>query len=196
MDDVKLLKHINFHNGQRVLTMTRVDQLPTGKIVRPRIPALDQAHGGSRIQQSHEESFGVLAPTSSDAWAFKQPLSKTKAQINIELGRLHCENQFLSRIYEDGFKPFNIGFCEFIRCIHLHNTQVRNVETYVSENIDYDYQPPYIDYKKLREENKMRDYDKAITGTGMQMHRNNFYYDEQISGDYGEHVVRDISTLF
>jgi len=195
MDDVKLLKHINFHNGQRVLSMTRVDQLPTGKIVRPRIPPLDEAHGGNLQQLKHENSFGILAPTSSDAWAFKHPLSKTKAQINIELGRLHCENQFLSRIYEDGFKPFNIGFCEFIRCIHLHNTQVRNVETYVSENIDYDYQPPYVDFKKQQSENKMRNYNDTITDTGMAMHRNNFYYDEQITGEYGKHIVCDINTL-
>ena len=176
-DTLKILKYIDFRDGKRVVSMTRVDQLTDGNVSRPK---------------RTDDQQGYWGPESSDAWAFTHKLTETKADLSgIELGRIHCENIFLSRLYRNGHDIFNVGFCQHVKCIHIHNTQYRDQETRKCETDDFEHHPPYFDYTS-----KTPDWSKFIKNSGMMWHPSNFYFDDQHSGEYGAHVVRDIVTLF
>ena len=140
-----------------------------------------------------------MPPWSSDAWAFKRGATHFGENISIELGRLHCEQQFLSRLHRAGFKIFNVGIGGFIRCIHVHETALRYTANIVQEDIDNDskweLRLPYNGEHKWVDEYTLKP-NTYITGSNASWHATNFYYDNRHTNGFGSYFVRDIKTLF
>lgn len=200
-ETVELLKKIDFDNGKRVLSMTRKDLLETGEIVNTINPYadnpwLDGISGEFTKKIDYENAF-LMGPESSDAWAFKSNLAKTNANIDIELGRYHCEQQFLGRIYEDGYDVRNVGFCGHIKCIHIHQSFYRIAETYMADESDKEYYNfNYIMDFWSDATNPTRTYENYVVNSNMNFHKNNYFIDDRLSGQFGKYVVRDIRDLF
>ncbi len=83
---------------------------------------------------------GGLAPHlcrgSQDVWIFSAPPKNIKG-ANFTLGVPGCDNKFAFMLRRDGFKVTNPS--KDIKCIHLHNTGIRN---YVKEKDRLP--PPYF----------------------------------------------------
>mgnify|MGYP003979226235 CR=1 FL=1 len=204
-ETVELLKKIDFKNGKRVLAMTRKDLLETGEIVNSVNPDIDGYSHDIEVSDEGEIDKKVdyrkghlIGPESSDAWAFKSNFHETKAKLDHEMGRYHCEQQFLGRIYEDGYDVRNVGFCGHIRCIHIHQSFYRKVDTMIIDESDTEYynNDYMIDFWKEGNSKPTRNWDNYVVNSNMNFHKNNYFIDDRLSGQFGKFVVRDIRDLF
>lgn len=183
-ETINLLRKIDFKNGNRVLSMTRKD-LNNGIVENARNPFIDSTKLGN-----------LIGPESSDAWALKRVLNKTKANLDIEMGRNHCDQQFFGRLYEDGYEVRNVGFCNHIKCIHNHNSKFRDMNRW---NTDTEFEYNNKNYMMDFWEDDLkadRNYDNYVVNSWMNYHKNNYFIDDRLSGEYGDFVVRDIKELF
>lgn len=196
-ETIGLMKKIDFLNGKRVLSMTRKDLLKTGDLVNAVNPEVIVGESGELIQKTDYQNGLLIGVESSDAWAFTSGLCETNANIDIELGRYHCEQQFLGRIYEDGYDVRNVGFCGHIKCIHIHQSFYRKAETYMVDESDKEYYN--FNYMTDFWEDDLkadRNYDNYVVNSWMNFHKNNYFIDDRFSGEYGKFVVRDLKELF
>ena len=200
-DSVNLFKHLPFNWGKTIYSMTRKDLLSDGRIIDamhpqqlygniPDVDNLPEALDVKHVRESEQ----ILGPDSSDAWAFKKKLTDTSVDLNFELGRYHCENQFLGRLKSNGYNPKNIGFCGHVRCIHVHQSFWRKMSTTIYDPSDSDYynfnfMPPFFD----PENQKSRTLDNCIAGTNSVIHKNNYFYTDQFSANLENYVITDIN---
>ena len=183
-ETINLLRKIDFKNGNRVLSMTRKD-LNNGVVENATNPFTDSTERGN-----------LIGPESSDAWAFKRTLNNTKAKLDIELGRNHCDQQFFGRIYEDGYEVRNVGFCNHIKCIHNHNSKYRDMNRW-NTNLESEYNNKNYMMDFWEDDfSASRNYDNYVVNSWMNFHKNNYFIDDRLSGEYGKFVVRDIKELF
>tara|TARA_B100000212_G_scaffold341984_1_gene326988 strand:- start:16507 stop:17682 length:1176 start_codon:yes stop_codon:yes gene_type:complete len=204
-ESVSLFKYVNFNWGKTVFSMTRKDLLSDGSIIDALHP--DMWDGAGHIPDTNQlpsvvrkklvsQTEQILGPDSSDAWAFKINLADCTVDLDFELGRYHCENQFLGRIGSEGFAPKNIGFCGFVRCIHVHQSFWRKVSTTIYDPSDSDYynfayMPPFHDPNDF----KKRTIYNCIAGSNSIMHKNNYFYKDQFSTDLSNYVIEDVNKF-
>lgn len=204
-ESVNLFKYLSFNWGKTVFSMTRKDLMQDGSIIDALHP--DMWDGAGHVPETgslpsvvkkkiDESNTQILGPDSSDAWAFKQNLTNCTVDLDFELGRYHCENQFLGRIASEGFSPKNVGFCGFVRCIHVHQSFWRKVSTTIYDSsdtdyYDYNYMPPFHDPKDF----KKRSVFNCIAGTNSIMHKNNYFFKDQFSADLSNYVIEDVNQF-
>lgn len=202
-ETINLIKKIDYKN-KILLSMTRQDQLADGTIVNSRRTPSKKTIGDFMITKELSNS-PRMPPLSSDAWVFtKKTADSIKTNFSrLELGRLHCEQQFLSALKLEGLELYNVGFHGFIRCIHLHNSGLR----YVAQN-----EPIILDPKKsLRLPYRMRGdnmswnrivkdsewiVDNLINGTCIAFDPSNYLFDNLYEEKFGSYVVRRLEKLF
>lgn len=201
---INLLRKIDFKNGNRVLSFSRKDKLKDGSIIDARVvaPIVDVKTDLVDYALANETDIDVrsnllMPPYSSDAWAFTYKLGETNVDTDIQLGRLACEQIFLSRLCEGGYDVRNVGYGDHIRCIHIHSSYLRwtdNVKE--QDNIHWNHQLPYTQDGNYINSNSGIANNEIIVGFNTAWHPNNFYHDDRTSGKFGKYVVRDLRELF
>jgi len=198
---VKLL-HVNFKDGNRVLSFTRKDRLENGQIIDAvRIYPTGYDADGNVIYKfgkpsvSNYKKLAKMPPFSSDAWAFKFNINIDNINVDFELGRMACEQQFLSLLQSCGHDLRNVGIGGHVKCIHLHESGARYEDSHTMDGQGWMFRVPYhVDGNFVTPSNVTE--DNYITGANLNWHPNNFYFDDRTSGDYGKYFVRNIKELF
>ena len=193
-ESVNLLRKVDYLYGRRVIALTRKDLQSNGlSVADARCPA----HTGT-VSGENPNVGMYLPPWSSDAWAFKRGLADCDLNLDIELGRQHCEQAFLSTLNSDGYEIRNPGLAGFVRCIHIHNTSIRyfkNIKSQVSSFHDWHLKAPYNKGGVITTYNV--DKSNYIRYSNMAYHTNNFYYDDRdATSGFGSFCVRDFRDLF
>lgn len=208
-DTIDLLRKVNFNDGRRILNFTRKDRLSDGSI-RDAVRLHHKPHHlktrlvkynkGNPTDPEVYEQCGIMPPWSSDAWAFTVGAAYHYANktLDIQLGRLACEQEFQSRLFRDGFDVLNVGIGGHVRCIHVHMSALRYTENIkaseVNDDLSWELTLPYTESKEWVRPTNVEPHS-YITGTDAGWHHTNYYCDDRTSGNYGEYFVRDIKPL-
>tara|TARA_A100001037_G_scaffold106674_1_gene96930 strand:+ start:4750 stop:6858 length:2109 start_codon:yes stop_codon:yes gene_type:complete len=185
---VELLKKIDFRQGRRLVCLTRKDELPDGKIVRAKSPKVwdpnykfDEVHAPSRDEMS------FLDYGSSDAWAFTDDIKKYKFESNYQLGTFNCEYNFHEQAHLAGIDLRNP--CEFIDCIHIHNTYFRRESALSNEKTKKTIN------RMLPTETSPRSSKNWIHGTWRLRNEYNYIDKDSEFHEYSEYVVSDFLDI-
>ena len=127
---VDLLRKVNFKNGNRLLCLTRKDQLPDGTVERGKSPHVwkDDYEFG-KVTEIDREDLPFLDYNCSDAWAFVPELPEFPS--DYQLGTFNCEYYFAEKAHLAKVELRNP--CEYVRCIHIHNTNLRREYAFSNE---------------------------------------------------------------
>ena len=186
-DTVDLLKKVNFKDGNRLVCLTRKDLLPNGDIERAKNPPVwrdDYVFDTVTDDQSYGE-LPYLDYDSADAWAFVPTMKKFKS--NYELGTFNCEANFTIQAFIRGIEPRNP--CEFIRCIHVHNTYFRRKYAVENETTVSESNKLYVT------DDNPRTLENFINGTFRIRSEHNYVDMDSETQEYSDYVVRNFMDI-
>jgi hypothetical protein len=129
-ETVDLLRKVNYKNGKRLMCMTRMDQLPDGTVERGKSPPVwSDEYEFDTVTEIDRESLNFLDYVSADSWVFLPSLPEFAS--DFQLGTWSCENFFAESAHLNNVELRNP--CEYVRCIHIHNTNFRREYTFSNE---------------------------------------------------------------
>ena len=137
------------------------------------------------IKVDYNSNVPIISIESNDAWSFTYETANAPIDFDIELGRWNCEPNFCSRLHSAGYELRNVGHGNHIRCIHVHQTNLR----YKNKC------NPQFSSKSCLETEKITT-DNYVVNSWYPMSNLNYIFDDRFSGEYGDFFVRDIKTLF
>jgi hypothetical protein len=183
---VDLLRKVNFKNGNRLLCLTRKDQLPDGTVERGKSPPVwkDDYEFG-KVVEIDREDLPFLDYNCSDAWAFVPKLPEFPA--DYQLGTFNCEYYFAEKAHLANVELRNPS--EYIRCIHIHNTNFRreyalsNEKTSTKQNRLYASDP------------SERSPENWINGTWRIRSKYNYVDNDSEMHEYSDYVIRNFMAI-
>jgi hypothetical protein len=186
-ETVDLLRKVNFKDGNRLVCLTRKDLRPDGDIVRAKDVPLwkDDYVFDSVLEDMPYDDWPYLDYNSSDAWAFVPSMKKFKS--DYELGTWNCEANFTIQAFAKAIDLRNP--CEFIRCIHVHNTYFRR--KYAVENETTVSEPN----KLYPTDDNPRTMENYINGTWRIRSEYNYVDRDSETQEYSDYVVRDFMDI-
>jgi hypothetical protein len=123
-ENIDLLKKINYRNGNRVVCITRKDELEDGSVVIAKSPPIalnTSKFKYNKINVNDRSTWCDIDYNSTDAWAFTSNIKNFDCEY--ELGTWNCEYFFAEDVINKNIDYKNIS--EYVECVHVHNTTFR-----------------------------------------------------------------------
>jgi hypothetical protein len=182
-ETVALLKKVDYRNGKRLVCLTRKDLMPNGTLCRGKNPPVwrDDYKFDTVYTNMNYDDLNFLDYNSTDAWIFDSRLPDF--ECDYELGTFNCEYFFTISAHKNKIELRNL--CEYIRCIHVHLSNLRRkyaLENDVTSNVENGLYPT---------SDNPRTIDNYINGTWRVRSELNYVDKNTTHQEYSEYVVRN-----
>jgi hypothetical protein len=135
---IKILKYLNFNDGNNLFCCTRKEKLSTGDISYAVDPLI---HLNNKDSISFDLNNKNLDLSSSDCFIINGDFPLSSCYKKNFLGSINTEYNFLSNQFLQGKKIINL-FC-FLNCIHLHQLRTTNQHSKAEILINKIFPNPY-----------------------------------------------------
>lgn len=186
-ESIQQIKKVDFKSGNRLLCFTRHDQMPDGSIERGKSPPLhSEEYVWGEDFELDRSNWGLLDYNCADAWAFTCDI--TEFDCDLELGTFNCEYYFAESAYLNGIDLRNPS--EYIKCIHIHNTNLRRRYA-----LDNEVTANRINKMYPNEIHNPRNSENWIVGTWRLRSKYNYIDKDQEYQEYTDYVVKDFNDI-